>query len=84
MRVARRLYPDSPDHKLATLVKYSNIAVTGDFHRALADAEMTALLWLAMMRTLEQTYGVSPVELGLLQKLESMTVARTHEWLIQL
>ncbi|MBG7605350.1 MAG: 3'-5' exonuclease [Actinobacteria bacterium] len=81
MRVARRLYPKAPDHKLGTLVKYAKVPVTGDFHRALADAEMTALLWLGMMRILRQTYGVTPIELELLQKLEKMTIARTSDWL---
>lgn len=81
MRVARRLYPDSPNHKLATLVKYTKVPVTGDFHRALADAEMTGLLWLAMMHHLEQSYGIQAAGLALLQKLESMTIARTAPWL---
>lgn len=84
MRVARRLYPGSPDHKLATLVKYAKVPVTGDFHRAQADADMTALLWLGMMAVLERTHGISSIELGLLQKLECMAVARTADWLSEL
>ncbi len=84
MRVARRLYPKAPNHKLATLVKYAKIPVTGDFHRALADAQMTALLWLEMMRLLDGSYGIPSAELGLLQKLECITVSRAHDWLYEI
>ena len=49
MLAARRLYPAAPNHKLGTLVKYKALPNDGTFHRALADAEMTAYLWLAML-----------------------------------
>ncbi len=49
MLAARRLYPAAPNHKLGTLVKYKALPNTGTFHRALADAEMTAhLCWLCL------------------------------------
>lgn len=47
--VARRLYPEAPSHKLGELVAYKNLTHDGVFHRALADSEMTAQLWLAML-----------------------------------
>jgi DNA polymerase-3 subunit epsilon len=81
MRVARRLYPRAPNHKLGTLVRHARIPTTGDFHRALDDAQMTALLWLHMMRLLERNYGIFQAELGLLQKLECMNIGRAHGWL---
>ena len=84
MRIARRLYPKSPNHKLGTLVKYAKIPVTGDFHRALADAEMTGLLWLEMMKLLAHTHSVPDINLKLLQKLECMVIARTPKWLSEL
>jgi DNA polymerase-3 subunit epsilon len=83
MRIARRLYPKAPNHKLGVLVKYAKVPVTGEFHRALADAEMTGLLWLEMMKLLVETHGVSNVDLKILQKLESMVIARTEKWLIE-
>jgi len=46
MLLARRLYPEAPDHKLGTLVRFAGLPVTGRAHRALADAEMAANLWL--------------------------------------
>lgn len=47
--LARRLYPQYPNHKLATLAEQKRIPFRGDHHRALADAEVTAELLLAMM-----------------------------------
>ena len=81
MRVARRLYPKSPNHKLATLVKYARVPVTGEFHRALADAEMTGLLWLGMMALLRDNYKISTIDLTLLQRLECQVIARADGWL---
>ncbi|WP_325890897.1 3'-5' exonuclease [Grimontia sp. NTOU-MAR1] len=54
MLIARRLIQDSPTHKLGDLVRFKHIAHDGVFHRALADAEMTAKLWLLMLHELEQ------------------------------
>jgi len=44
MLAARRVYPNAPNHKLATLVAFNHLPSDGTFHRALADAEMTAHL----------------------------------------
>lgn len=52
--VARRLIQEAPSHKLGELVRYRNIDNDGVFHRALADAQMTAKLWLQMVDDLEQ------------------------------
>jgi DNA polymerase-3 subunit epsilon len=55
--LARRLYPWAPNHKLATLVDVHNIPVDGRHHRALADATMTAHLFLKMQRDLAALYA---------------------------
>lgn len=47
--IGRRIYPEAPNHKLGTLVAYKNVQHDGVFHRALADAKMTADLWLEMV-----------------------------------
>ncbi len=70
MRIARRIYPQAPNHKLATLVDYRGLARKGAFHRALADAEMTAQLWLGMLSEVAQRAGRSLVPFGLMQRLE--------------
>ncbi|MFV7771091.1 PolC-type DNA polymerase III [Shewanella marisflavi] len=46
--LARRLFQNSPNHQLGTLVSYLAIENDGVFHRALNDAEVTASLWLAL------------------------------------
>ncbi|PMI94755.1 DNA polymerase III subunit epsilon, partial [Vibrio splendidus] len=46
MLIARRLIQGAPTHKLGDLVRFKNIDNDGTFHRALADSEMTARLWL--------------------------------------
>lgn len=71
MRMARRIYPDAPNHQLATLVRHARIAETGPYHRALADAEMTAGLWLKMHEALAETFKLESVPLALLDKIQS-------------
>jgi len=81
MRIARRLYQNAPNHKLGTLVKYAKVPVTGTFHRALADAEMTALLWIEMMNLLRRRYQISEIGLHLLLQLEKKAIKQTDSWL---
>lgn len=69
MLVARRIYQDAPNHRLATLVAYKNIVNDGIYHRALADAEMTAHLWLGMLAEIEEHYGFDGISVELMQKL---------------
>ena len=57
MLLARRLYPESPNHRLGTLAAQFGIEVQGRAHRALADAEVTAQLWLRIVSDVEQRYG---------------------------
>lgn len=66
---ARRIYPEAPNHKLATLVAYKDLPTDGRFHRALADAEMAAQLWLCMARDLQAAYGFNEVSFTLMQAL---------------
>ena len=61
MLAARRVYPEAPNHKLATLVAFKQIHQSGTFHRALADAEMTSRLWLQMLIDIQQTYHCNHV-----------------------
>lgn len=78
---ARRVFPHAPNHQLGTLVKYANIPSTGDFHRALYDSEMTVKLWLAMLTTLRDQYGLSAVPFTLLQKLNKTPKKSVPQWL---
>lgn len=72
LQVARRLYPDVINYKLETLVHYKNIAATGQFHRALADAEMTAALWNKLIEDLLSRFGFEHVPFELMKKIGKM------------
>lgn len=69
MLLARRLYQDADNHQLGTLVRHLNIPNDGTFHRALADADMTALLWLAMLEQLRDRYQITHASFAFMQKL---------------
>ena len=69
MLIARRLYQNAPNHKLGTLVKYNRLPTEGVYHRALADAEMTAHLWLKMLDDLDSQYQIPEVPFSLMKKL---------------
>jgi DNA polymerase-3 subunit epsilon len=68
MLIARRLIPDAPTHKLGDLIRYKQIDHDGVFHRALADSEMTAKLWMVMINDLEQQHIEKP-SFRLMQKI---------------
>ena len=81
MRLSRRVYQDSPNHKLSTLVRYKNIRTDGVFHRALADSEMTARLWMHMLEDLERRYGLSDLPFEFIEKLSKKPKASVHRFL---
>lgn len=65
MLCARRVYPDAPNHKLGTLVRWKALPTDGTYHRALADAEMTAHLWLRLLEDLAQQLDTEAAQLPL-------------------
>lgn len=78
LKVARRIYPHISSHKLEVLVSYKNIAASGVFHRALADAEMTAGLWMVMMEDMKRLFGLSRLSLDVVQNLTRISKARAQ------
>lgn len=66
---SRRIYPEAPNHKLETLVRYKKLKTDGVHHRALADAEMTAHLWIALIDDIKKVYGLKTIPFELMQKL---------------
>ncbi|MEA3642549.1 MAG: 3'-5' exonuclease [Lamprobacter sp.] len=52
MLLSRRLLPQAPNHQLGTLMALAGLPVTGRYHRALADAEMTANLTIYLEQEL--------------------------------
>jgi len=81
MLTSRRLYPEAPDHKLETLVRYKDLKTEGIHHRALADAEMTAHLWLRMIEDIRSDYGLQAVPFGLMQQLSRISKKKVPEFM---
>ncbi|WP_234484129.1 3'-5' exonuclease [Noviherbaspirillum pedocola] len=68
--LSRRLFPQAPSHRLGALVEYANLPVAGRAHRALADAEMAASLFVKLIGELGQRYEVHEVSHALLCKIQ--------------
>ena len=81
MLVARRLYQDAPNHKLGTLVKINRIPNDGTFHRALADAEMTARLWLRMLGDITAEHRITQIPFVLMQQISRTPKASVYRFL---
>ena len=81
MLTSRRLYPEAPNHKLETLVRYKNLKTDGVHHRALADAEMTAHLWIRMIEDIQTSYGLQDVPFGLMQQLSKISKKRVPDFM---
>jgi len=71
--VSRRVYPELTSHSLESLVRCKNIQTDGVHHRALADAEMTAHLWINMVNDLKTEYGLAQVSFDLLKRLSKVS-----------
>jgi len=72
MLASRRVYPEAPNHNLQTLVQWAAIPASGVFHRAMADAEMAAGLWIAMVRDLKDIYHLRQVSFDLMRRLSKV------------
>ena len=83
MLLARRIYPAAPSHTLEALVRYRQLQTTGVHHRALADAEMTAHLWLSLIDDIRQHYALRHVPFELLLQLEKVPKAKVASHLAQ-
>ncbi len=70
MLLARRLYPQAPNHKLGTLVQFAGLPVAGRFHRAMADAEMAASLLLKLSEALTRQFRLGAVTHELLRSIQ--------------
>lgn len=81
LKVARRIYPDLPNYKLETLIRCKGLATGGQFHRALADAEMTAALWLKMLDDLRSQYGFTEIPFETISKLCKTPVPKVDQFL---
>ena len=60
------------NYKLETLVRYKQLPINGQFHRALADAEMAALLWIKIIEDLKEQFGFENVSFDLMKRIGKM------------
>ncbi|ASI92222.1 PolC-type DNA polymerase III [Vibrio mediterranei] len=79
--VSRRLNQEAHSHKLGDLVAYHNIANDGVFHRALADAEVTASLWLLLVDSLTERFQINDPSFALMQRLSKQPKASIAQFL---
>ena len=81
MLVSRRIYPDAPNHKLESLIRFKDIPQDGVFHRALADSEMTAKLWMHILDDIKNSYGMEGISFPLMQQLSRKNKTAVHRFL---
>lgn len=70
MLLARRVYPNAPNHKLSTLASHLRIAPTGRAHRAMVDAEMTAQLLARIQESMMGKYMLNAAPHALLERAQ--------------
>ncbi len=73
--LSRRVFPNIPNHKLGTLVRHFDLPMSGQAHRALADAEVTAHLLLhliAELKRMGQRVNLNLISHELLTKIQRM------------
>lgn len=71
MLLARRIYPQAPNHRLSTLAQFARLPDAGRHHRALADAETAANLLASLERELQRRFRVDAVTHELLQAIQT-------------
>ena len=76
MLLSRRVYPDSPNHRLGLLVQLLGLLKTGRAHRAMVDAEMTSHLWCRIQGDLAKTYSLRFVDHELLKRIQGVSRAQ--------
>jgi DNA polymerase-3 subunit epsilon len=79
MLLARRLLPQAPNHQLGTLIALAGLPVTGRYHRALADAEMTANLTLYLEQELMRRFSLPGINHALLGKIQKAPKAQLKQ-----
>lgn len=82
MLAARRIFQHAPNHQLSTLVRYSNIPSEGGFHRALYDSEMTAKLWVVMLKEISVRSGVLDIPFSMIQQLSKIPKKSVEKFLL--
>lgn len=80
MLLARRIYPAALNHKLGTLVRHLELPSAARHHRALADAEMTAHLWVRIVSDIKHQHTLSAVTHDFLCTLQKVPKGKISEF----
>ena len=83
MLLARRLYPDAPNHRLGTLAGHLGLRGTGRAHRALADVLMTVQLWQRIRRDIATGYALEQIGHDLLCQVQRRQRASVPRFLAE-
>lgn len=84
MLVSRRVLQEAPNHKLGTLANYVNLAVDGQFHRALYDAQMTSGIWLSMLEKIRAESACYDISFTTMKKLSRVSKKQVGKFLATL
>jgi DNA polymerase-3 subunit epsilon len=76
---SRRIFQEAPNHQLGTLAEYKNLPSDGVYHRALADAEVTAHLWLCLLAELRERHSVASPSFALMSQLCKTPKHQVHK-----
>ena len=82
--LSRRISQDAPNHKLGTLVEYHQLPNDGVFHRALADATMTAHVWNHQLALLQQQLPNKAITFELINQISKRSKAQVSRYLLSL
>jgi len=84
MRLSRRIYPHLPGHSLAELARSLALPATGKAHRALADAELTAQLFVRLTQDVTAMHEALVLTPRLLRQLMHIPVGQLRSRLERL
>ena len=71
LMLARRMYPSVRSHKLSELANSLDLPGAGRYHRALADAQVTAYLFLKIKKELKRRYKLQVVSEKLILSIQN-------------
>lgn len=78
--LARRLVPELPDFKLATLTHHYGIE-NKSAHRALADAEATAEIWTQLRENVQNCTGLTDLDTEVFEKIHKLPRWKVGQYL---
>lgn len=81
--LARRAFPQVASHRLESLVRYLGLPVTAQFHRALADAEMTVALLDRIRHAFCERHGLRNAPLDLCCRAQKIPLKNIDSFVAQ-